>query len=213
MVRWRRPALRLAVPLSIAFVVILLEEPLAAFAQAYPGVLPVAMVSLLACLLMPAARRWLIVTLCFGIGLLAWRDVWRIVPLPPALDYVIVEQMYPFGWALLALLALTAGVAEALRPGSVWARRCYFAAAAVYFAGHGFVSFFKSPNWQSAIMLATGIIAVFGIFTAQAVVAAEEEMLPEDDDIRALVTDKERRVARLADREWREAPDNVTPSP
>jgi hypothetical protein len=213
MARWTRPALRLVVPLIIAYVAITVEGPLTAFAVDHPGVLPVAMVSLVACLLLPAARRWIIVTLCFGIGLLAWNDVFRPVWIPPLIDYDIVERVYPFGWALLALCASVAGVAEALRPGSVWARRCYFAAATVYFGGHGLFSFIKFPNWQSAIMVATGLVAIAGIFNAQRIVAAENLDASEDADIVALAAESQRRSARLADREWREAQESPTTAP
>lgn len=211
MSRWKQPVLRLVIPLTLAYAVIALEGPLAAFAVDHPGLLPVALVSLVACFLMPSARRLLVVTLCFGISLLAWHDTFRPVWIPPAIDYEIVEHIYPYGWALLAILALVAGVAEAVHPGSVWARRCYFAAATVYFGGHGIFSFIKYPNWQSVVMIATGIVAVIGIFRAQSIVAAENEGASEDEDIRALAEQTERRSARLADSEWREAPEQPTP--
>jgi hypothetical protein len=205
MLRWKRPIMKLVVPLILAYAIIALEGPIAAFAVDHPGLLPVAMVSLVACLLMPAARRWVVVTLCFGIGLLALRDTFRPVWIPSAIDFVVVERVYPFGWALLAILALVAGVAEALRPGSVWSRRCYFAAATVYFGGHGLFSFIKFPNWQSAVLMATGVVAIFGIFNAHRIVAAENAEAEDDEDIRALAAETQRRSARLADREWREA--------
>lgn len=213
MARWKRPVMRLVVPLTIAYAAIALEGPLTAFAVDHPGTLPVAMVSLVACLLLPAARRWIIVTLCFGISLLAWRDTFRPVWIPPAIDYEMVERIYPFGWALLALLASVAGVAEALRPGSVWARRCYFATATVYFGGHGIFSFIKFPNWQSAVMIATGLVAAVGIFNAQRIVASEKQQAAEDEDIVALAAEPQRRSARLADREWREGPERPTTVP
>ena len=206
--RWKRPALRLVIPFTLAYLVLALEAPLAAFAVNHPGLLPIALVSLVTCFLLPATRRWIVVTLCFGICLLAWRDTFRTVWIPPAIDYVFVEKIYPFGWALLAALAFVAGIVEALRPGSLWARRCYFAAAAVYFGGHGLFSFVKYPNWQSAVMMSTGILAVFGMFNAHKIVANEKVDYPEDEDIRELAAENSRRTARLADREWREAPDN-----
>src|SRR5438045_1407344 len=110
--RWQRAALRLAVPFAFAFAIIKLEGWLATIAVARPGILPIAMVSLAAGMLVPAARRWLIVTLCYGIGLLAWRDTFRFVALPAQLDYDIVERIYPLGWLSLSLLAFGAGVVE-----------------------------------------------------------------------------------------------------
>jgi hypothetical protein len=202
---WKRPAFRLVVSLALAYSVIALEGPLAGFAVDHPGLLPVVMVSLVGCFLLPGVRRWIVVTLCFGISLLAWRDTFRPVWLPSSIDYVFVERIYPFGWALLAVLALVAGVAEALRPGSLWARRCYFAAATVYFGGHGLFSFIKYPNWQSAVLMATGTVAIFGIFNAHKIVANERAVLPDDEDIRALADETRRRSARLANREWLDA--------
>jgi hypothetical protein len=206
---WKRALIWVAAPFVIALAVIELEGWLANAAIARPGILPVVMVALVAGMLMPTARRWLIVTLCFGIGLLAFRDTFRIVPIPAEIDYVIVEQLYPVGWMSLSLLAFGAGIAEALRPGSVWARRCYFAAAFVYFTGHGLISFLKFHQWQSLVMLATGAIAVFGIATAKRVIASEDDTT-EEADIKALAEQNARRSARIADREWRESHEPVS---
>lgn len=204
---WTRPALRLVVPLAAAFVVIHLETPFAALAQRRPAVLPITMVALVAGLLSPYIRRWLIVTLCFGISLLAWHDTFRDVPLPLEMSYPLVESIYPFLWGLLAVLAFVAGAAEALRPGSVWARRCYFAAASVYFSGHGLMAFLKQHDWQSIVLLVTGVISLVGAITAPRVVASESAPDPLDDDLRTLAEEREQRAARLAAREWREAHD------
>jgi hypothetical protein len=186
------------------------EQRLTVLAQERPGVLPVAMVALVAALLSAYIRRWLIVTLCFGISLLALRDTFRIVPLPPAVDYVWVERIYPFGWGLLALLAAIAGAMEALRPGSVLARRFYFGAASLYFSGHGLISFLKAYNWQSMILFLTGLVALVGVFTAHKIVAAEDAGAQEDEDIRALEEDNTRRAQRLAAREWRDKPEELS---
>jgi hypothetical protein len=202
---WVKPALRLLVPMAVALIVLRSEQQLTILAQERPGVIPVAMVALVAGLLSPYVRRWLIVTLCFGISLLALRDTFRIVPLPPAVDYVWVERIYPFGWGLLSLLAALAGAVEALQPGSVLARRCYFAAASLYFSGHGLISFLKVHNWQSLILFLTGLVALVGVFTAHRIVAAEEATASEDADIQALAERNAERERRLASREWREA--------
>jgi hypothetical protein len=202
---WVKPVLRLIVPMAVALIVLRSEQRLTVLAQERPGIIPVAMVALVAGLLSPYVRRWLIVTLCFGISLLALRDTFRIVPLPAAVDYVWVERIYPFGWGLLSLLAVIAGAMEALQPGSVLARRFYFAAASLYFSGHGLISFLKVHNWQSLVLFLTGLVAFVGIFTAHKIVAAEEATEPDDEDMRALAGQEAERERRLAAREWREA--------
>ena len=197
-------------PIAVALILLRSEQRLTTLAQQRPGIVPVAMVALGAGLLSPRVRRWLIVTLCFGISLLALRDTFRIVPLPPAIDYVWVEHIYPFGWGLLALLAAVAGSMEALHPGSVLARRFYFGAASLYFSGHGLISFLKVYNWQSMVLFLTGLVALVGVFTAHRIVAAEEASKPEDEDIRALAESSARRAQRLAAREWRDKPEELS---
>lgn len=199
-----RNGLRLVVPLTIAFVVVCWESRLAALAQNHPGILPVTLVALIAGLLYPAIRRWLIVTLCFGVGILALRDAFSVLRLPAQIDYLFMESVYPYAWGLLALLACTAGVVEALRPGSVWARRCYFGAAFLYFFGHGALSFLRMHNWPSVVLMLSGICSLYGIVTARRIVATELEMEAEDEDLRALEQQRELRAQRLAACEWHE---------
>ncbi len=203
---WKWAALRLAIPFAIALLVIQMEPILGVLAQERPGIIPVAMVALVAGFLLPYARRWMIVTLCFGVSLLALKDTFRIVPLPAAIDYDVVEKIYPFGWGALSLLAALAGVGEALRPGAVWARRCYFGAAALYFLGHGIVSFLKAANWQSAVLTVVGVVALCGVFMADKVVETEVYEEPEEDLLEP-TPHKDERSARLAAREWRETPE------
>jgi hypothetical protein len=203
---WKWAALRLAVPFAIALIVIQMEPILGVLAQERPGIIPVAMVALVAGFLLPYARRWMIVTLCFGVSLLALKDTFRIVPLPAAIDYDVVEKIYPFGWGALSLLAALAGVGEALRPGAVWARRCYFGAAALYFLGHGIVSFLKAANWQSMVLTVVGIVALCGVFMADKVVETEAIEEPEEDLLEP-TPHKDERSARLAAREWRDTPE------
>jgi hypothetical protein len=204
---WKWAVLRLAIPFAIAYLVIQMEPILGVLAQERPGIIPVAMVALVAGFLLPYARRWMIVTLCFGVSLLALKDALRInVPLPAAIDYDVVEKIYPFGWGALSLLAALAGVGEALRPSSVWARRCYFGAAALYFLGHGVVSFLKAANWQSAVLTVVGFVALCGVFMADKVVETEVYDEP-DEDLLEPTPQKDERSARLAAREWRETPE------
>lgn len=194
--------LRLSAPLLAAYLMIRLEPVFSTLAAERPGVLPVAMVALIGGILTPRVRRWLIVTLCYCIALLAIRDV-SATTLPPVLNYPQIERLVPAGWATLAALASLAAIMEARVPGSVGGRRCYFGAASLYFIGHGLFGFLKSANWSSLVLLVTGVIAMAGVFYAPRIVLAENEM-EEDEDMRALAEREAMRAARLASREWKD---------
>ncbi len=206
MFRRYRAIIRIILPLAAAFAVIRLEPFLTELVKSRPGVLPVAMFGLIGCLLIPRVRQMMIVTLCFGIMFLALQDAFGNPRVPAALDYLIVERLYPLAWGALALLAFASGVAEALRPGEVWARRCYFGAAAVYLCGHGLLAFLRYPSIQSAILFATGLFALAGVFLAARIVSREQEAEMEED-LRALAFSMERRSLVTAAREWKEARD------
>jgi len=203
-----RLILRILVPLIGALSAIALEPYLTALAIARPGTLPVAMVTLLGLLLLPRARRLLLVTLCYGVALLAFRDAFRITSPPPLIDYDITEDLFPIlrpiVWGLIAILAGTAGTLEAIEPGRVIARRCYFAAAALYFSGNGLLGLLRVVNWESLALLVTGIGAALGVLFAHRIVAAEKETEVEEDDIRALAELPAKRAAIIASREWQD---------
>lgn len=199
---WKGISVHILVPLGIAYALLKAESTLGQLAKDRPGIVPVAMVALVAGFVLPFARRWLVVTLCFGVGLLALRDTFGEHLLPAQLDFEGVNRIYPFGWGALAVLAFFAGIGEAVHPGSVWARRCYFGAAALYFLGHGVISFIKIPNWQSAVLAVVGVVALFGVKLADRVVEAEEEYEPLEEDIKAIVERQNERSSRLSSREW-----------
>jgi hypothetical protein len=206
MVRRYKALLRIVLPLTAALAVIRLEPYLTELVRNRPGVLPVAMFGLIGCLLIPRIRQMMIVTLCFGIMLLAMHDAFGNPRLPAAIDYLILERLYPLAWGALALLAFASGLAEALRPGEVWARRCYFGAAAVYLCGHGLLAFLRYPSVQSAILFATGLFALAGVFMAARIVSRENEEEIEED-LRMLAVNMENRSRVMAAREWKEARD------
>jgi|YelNatPaOPRAMG01_1025707.scaffolds.fasta_scaffold02844_17 low affinity Fe/Cu permease len=202
--QWIKMALRLIIPLTLAFALLQMEPLFTWLARERPGILPVSMFALIGGLLVSRIRRWLIVILCYGICLLAMKDSFKVPLIPALIDYQFIETLYPFIWLFLAALAATAGSVEALSPGSVWARRSYFAAAGVYFSGHGLLSLLSYPNWEGLVMLATGIVAFIGVFLAQRIVASEIAAMPEDEDIRALAQMAEKRARHLQSKEWRE---------
>lgn len=195
---------RLVGPLALAYALIRCEPWLTGLMRTRPGVLPIAMVALAIGIVIARVRRWLIVTLCYGIGLLALRDLQNLAPLPPQVDYVFIEQVYPYGWGFLAVIALAAGAAEALYPSSIWARRCYFGAAALYLGGHGLIALLSHPNYNAAILLITGLFAAGGVFYAPQIVAREELDERDDEDLQALREHAAERQKSLARLEWQE---------
>ena len=199
--RWGLPGVRIAIPLVGAFLMIGLEPQFTRLVQDRPGTLPVAMVALLGGLLLARVRRYLIVTLCFSISLLAISDAINNVP-PAIIDTTTVDAFYPYGWAILAMLAAGAGVGEAICAGSVLARRCYFATAALYFSVHGLLSLLRIVSWEGVALVVTGLVAWMGVLMAHRIVAAEIEDAPEDDDIRVMSEQNARRAAQLASKEW-----------
>jgi hypothetical protein len=201
---WTRPAARLTAPLLLAYLAITLEPYLTDLANHRPGVLPVAMVALIFAILIQRLRRWLIVTLCFGIFVLALRDMTNPVIIPPQIDYVVVERLIPYAWLLLALCAGFAGAAEALRPGSVLARRFYFATAAIYLGGHGSMALLREPSFTAAVLLVSGLLAVVGVVRAEKIVANEVPTPEQSADLKAIAAREQGRADRLREREWRD---------
>jgi hypothetical protein len=93
-----------------------------------------------------------------------------------------------------------------VHPGTVWARRCYFGAAALYFTGIGLINFYWHGSWQAILLCMTGVIALFGCVFAHRIVAEEaaeaEETLFNDE-----ASQREREAAHLRTlraKEWRE---------
>lgn len=151
-------------------------------------------------------RRMLISALCFAIALLALRDALGVVSLPPAIDYVFLEMLYPYVSGVLALLAAGAGLVEALIPGSVVGRRYYFGTAALYLLGHGILGMIRDPSAGSTVLVACGAMALIGVFLAHRIVAREEMPEPEDDDLAEMHARMKHRTEALLAKEWRDKP-------
>ncbi len=189
MILLSKPYLRLLTALGAAVVAIVLEPSVSGFVHRSPGALPALMVLLLAGMLTPPIREELIITLCFCIALLAAGD-----------GFNAPRAEYAAGWAMLCLLAVVAGTVESLRPGSIWTRRCYFAAAAVYTGGHGVMAYESGPSGEGLVLMATAFVATLGVVFADRITAPEA--IPEqqpDPEVRP-----EARVQRVAAHEWKE---------
>jgi hypothetical protein len=183
------------------------EPALTQLSRTHEAMLPLATMLLLAALLHPRLRHYLVVALCYGVAFLALHDVARVaqVPLPPALNYDWVDMMRPVGLWLVAALAAVSGIAESLFPGRVWARRCYFAAAALYFTGVAVMGYAWTHSWQSMVLGITGITAIVGCALAHRIVAAEAQM---EDDVASDEMEQQAREAMhqrtLQSKEWRD---------
>ena len=194
-------ALRLSVGVVSSVICLLLGPRIAELARVRPGFVPVGMAVLLGGLLHPRVRHWFIISLCFSVSLLALKDTFRPAPLPPAIDHTVFHAVYPFVWLTVAMLAAAAGVLEALNPGGIAARRCYFATASLYFMGHGFTMFLWEANWEGLVVLLTGIVAGFGVgFAHRLDFSVDSSTLMEEGDIARA----ERRRAAIAAHEWRD---------
>jgi len=167
----------MVVPALIALLAVVLEPFFTNWVKGRETLLPLATLLILSVLLHPRLRHMLMIVLCYGVAFLAFRDVVRLnhVHLPPLLDYDFVDILRPVALLLVAGLSMTAAVAESVRPGTVWARRCYFGAAALYFIGLGVINYAWHGSWQSIVLCGTGITSLVGCVYAHRIVDEEEE--------------------------------------
>jgi hypothetical protein len=202
------------VPVLGAGIAVMNENSLTVWAGNHQAVLPLAVIVLLLSLLSHRLRSVLILTLCYGVAFMAVRDIFRVgsQPLPQAIDYDFLDHSRPAILLIIAGLAATAAFMETFHPGTVWARRCYFGAAALYFIGLGIIHIGKYGSWKAVLLCITGVTAVFGCIFAERIVSAEVE--EEEDDlsdevVQGMVEAAHRRS--LQDKEWHE-PDGTDPS-
>lgn len=171
--------------------------------------LPLVTLLLLSALVHPRLRHMLMITLCFGVSFLALRDIVCLsqTPLPSPLNYEEWEALHVINLLFVAVLSATAAVTETIRPGTVWARRCYFGAAGLYFFGFGIVTYFRHTSWQAIVMIGTGITAGIGCAFAHRIVATEtvdsdEAHMPSDEMLQQAREAAHR--AALQAKEWRD---------
>jgi len=206
------------VPVFIAGVSVLNEARLSAWAGTHQAVLPLAVIVLLLSLLSHRLRSLLILTLCYGVAFMAVRDIGRVgsQPLPQIINFDFLDQSRPAILLLIAGLSATAAFMETFRPGTVWARRCYFGAAALYFIGLGIIHIGKYGSWKAVLLCITGVTAAFGCVFAEHIVSAEieeEEAEISDEDVQGLIEAAHRRS--LLAKEWHEpvSGDSAGPEP
>lgn len=164
-----------AIPALAAALVVLLEKPITNWSKGRQAVLPFLIMLLFSAILHPRLRHLLVAGLCYGVAFMAVRDAISSQPLPSRLDYEVFAGVRPAALLLVAILAAAAAVGETVSPGTLWARRCYFGAAALYFLGIGTINYFWHGSWQSLVLCATGLISLLGCLFAHRLVGIEED--------------------------------------
>ncbi|MCW3094819.1 MAG: hypothetical protein JWL77_437 [Chthonomonadaceae bacterium] len=220
---WRRQMqgriqklLACVVPVVVAGICVMNETSLTLWAGDHQAVLPLAVIVLLLSLLSHRLRSVLILTLCYGVAFMAVRDIFRVgsQPLPQAINYDFLDHSRPAILLLIAGLSATAAFMETFHPGTVWARRCYFGAAALYFLGLGIIHIGKYGSWKAVLLCVTGVTAIFGCLFAERIVSAEieeEEDDLSDEDVQGLVEAAHQRSLRA--KEWHEPAASETANP
>ena len=198
-------ALRLIFGLTAASIFTLAGPVLTAISKQRPGVVPVGMAIILAGLMNQRIRHWVIVSLCFTVALLAFRDSLRFAALPPFLDQRFVHIVYPFAWITVAIMAGAAGWLEAREPGNLAGRRFYFATVSLYLTGHGLMQLLWFPSWDAIVLLLTGMVAGIAVLFADRMYPEEADP-PESEELSSDSADSRRE--RVAKHEWRD-PDEI----
>ena len=137
---------------------------------------------------------------------LAARDIFFTLGLPVGLRTGLYPAMRMLALGTISILTLAAAVCESLYPGTVIARRCYFAGAALYFFGTGYINFIQLHSWQSIMMLITGCSALGAAIYAKVIVESETEEaldLPADSEDLTQIRAQEHHKRVLA-REWKD---------
>ena len=209
----RQTLYALAPPL-IAGAALLLEAPLTRAFNHREAMLPVVLFVLLSAVLHPRLRTLVIVTLCYGVAGMALRDAFsaRSTPMPPDMDYLILDTARPVTLLLVAALAIASAIGETRQPGTVWARRCYFGAAALYFIGIGLINIGWHSSWRGYMLFVIGLIAAGGCFSASRIVASEQEEEQAEKDFADSQYQVERNEAHqriLQAKEWHDPKETV----
>ncbi len=197
------------VPALVASICVRNEARLTVWVGSRESVLPLAVIVLLLSVFSKRLRHLLIITLCYGVAFMAIRDISRVgsQPLPQVLNFDFIDQSRPAILMLVAALSATAAFMETFKPGTVWARRCYFAASALYFLGLGIVHVGKYGSWKAVLLCFTGVTAIFGCIFADRIVSSEaaveaDDAVPELTDMELQELREEAHRRTLLAKEW-----------
>jgi hypothetical protein len=206
--KWLIRAALAIMPAVLAYAAVSLEYSLRSWARGRAAALPLILLLIGTSLLNPRLRNQIIAALCYGVAFLAIRDTYQIQNwrLPIPMDKDLAETVILATLLLVAALSVIAAVAETLTPGTVWARRCYFGAAALYFTGLGISCYGPHGSWQAVVLCVTGVTAIFGCIFAPRIVASERSEMAEteiSDEAEQRLRDAEH-VRALRDKEWQD---------
>lgn len=195
-------------PPVFAALVIWLEPVALSLGRSREATLPFGTLILLAVLLHPRMRYFLVMTLCYAVAMLALRDTWKIghfhTPFPIQSD--LLEPAMLVGLWTVAVLATVAGIGESIQSGMLWVKRCYFAAAALYFFGLGLVNYELHGSWLAVVQIVSGLFAlVCFIFADRTMLteAGEDADEPVNDEVLQQALEAAHRTALQA-KEWRD---------
>ena len=208
MPRWLIKIALAILPAALAFGAVSLEGSLRSWASGRAAALPLILLLIGTSLLHPRLRNQVIVALCYGVAMLAVRDTmsvrtWR---LPFPIDSDIADTIVLSALVLIAALSGTAALAETVAPGTVWARRCYFGAAALYFSGLGISCYGPHGSWQAVVLCVTGMTALIGCLFSHRIIASEiaEQIETEVSDESEQQLLDEKHLRTLRDKEWQD---------
>ncbi len=193
-----------AAPPTIALLGVIFGNALTTWANDHEGTLLLTLFALVGSLVHPQLRYLVISTLCYGVAFFAARDMFFPFGLPPELrhNYQHVRMVALF---IVSILALGAAITESISPGAVWARRCYFAGASLYFFGTGAINYHSFHSWQSIVMISTGVAAFAGSVFAHKIVEMEREDLDATPVVEDLTASKnEAHTIALKAKEWKD---------
>ena len=196
-------------PPFLALAMVFIEPNLTIWVKDKPTVLPIILLMLLACLVHPRTRQMLVISLCWGVCFLAFRDTFR----TKQMNFGVPESMYRTedlketivmtAYMTVAGLAALAALGETFSQGSVWTKRCYFGAAALYFTGIGLNSLSGTITWQAIVLSVTGLTAILGcIFTTDIISNEDESDVTGPSDDEQQRENEERHQSALKDKEW-----------
>jgi hypothetical protein len=197
-------AARVLAPPAIAICAVAVEPYLGSVIRVRESLLPIGVFVLLVGVVHPRVRRMLVRGLCYLVAFLALRDMVRgparasvALSLTPTL-----RLLRDIGLAGVATLAVGAATLETLRPGTLAARRFYFAAAGAYILGMAILHWRWSP--EKLLLAATGLTGLAAALVAERLLpvsGSQNETAQSSDDDLQRARDMEHRLALKA-KEW-----------
>jgi hypothetical protein len=206
-------ALKIAPPV-VAFVGVMHGARLTTWANSHEATLLLILFALVGSLLHPQLRLLVITSLCYGVAFLAARDIF--LPLgQTGIRSGFWQHVRMVALFIVSMLTLSSAIAESFSPGTVWARRCYFGGAALYFMGTGVVNYHFFHSWQSIMMVITGFAAAGGCIFANIIVEMEKEdaMETTSNEDRPIESTHSAHVQVLKSKEWHDPLENADHQP